>query len=88
VRCENLGFTPQALRFHRFAVGKAGPRSRVKVDFPAQQKEGAQTSQDRQFKINFSPPQTRPIGVLELAGAHFGSRIARQRLGTDSKASR
>jgi hypothetical protein len=57
MRCENLGLTPQALRFHRFAVRKAGPRSRVMVVFPAQQKEGARTSQDRQFKINLSPPQ-------------------------------
>jgi hypothetical protein len=41
---RKLGLTPQALRFHRFAVGKAGPRSRVMVDFLAQQKEAAQTS--------------------------------------------
>ncbi len=59
MRCENLGLTPQALRFHRFAVRKAGPRSRVMVVFAAQQKEGALTSQDRQFKINFSPLQGR-----------------------------
>ena len=88
MRCENLGLTPQALRFHRFAVSKAGPRSRLMVVFQAQQKEGARTSQDRQFKINFSPPQPRPYLAWNLPARYVGSRIARQRLGTDSKASR
>jgi hypothetical protein len=39
MRCEHLRLTPQALRFHRFAVGKAGSRSPVMGVFPAQQKK-------------------------------------------------
>jgi hypothetical protein len=62
---RKLGLTPQALRSHRFAVGKAGPRSRVMVDFPAQQIQGAQNSQDSQFKTNFAPPQPRPPGFTQ-----------------------
>jgi hypothetical protein len=54
---RKLGLTPQALRSHRFAVGKAGRRSRVMVDFPAQQIQGAQNIQDGQFKTNFAPSQ-------------------------------
>jgi hypothetical protein len=54
VRNANLGLTPQALRFHRFAVRIAGPRPRILVHFPAQQKAGAPTHRDDPFKINFS----------------------------------
>ena len=54
---DYLGLTPQAVRFHRFAVGKAGSRSRVLADLPAQQEEGAPTNQGDAFKINFSRRQ-------------------------------
>jgi hypothetical protein len=67
---RKLGLTPQALRFHRFAVGKAGPRSRVIVGFPAQQKEGAQTSQDGQFKTNFAPRRPAPWRIAPIARSH------------------
>jgi hypothetical protein len=74
---RKLGLTPQALRSYRFAVRKAGPCSRVMVDFPAQQIQGAQNSQDGQFKTNFAPPQGEAPSELDCAVARREARPPR-----------